>query len=109
MLKTHNCGDLRLAYAWKSVNLAGWLQGRRDHGNLIFMDLRDRSGLIQVTADPTVGEAFAVAEKARSEYVLQVIGTVRPRLEGKANPNLASGEIEVLAQTITILNTAKTV
>ena len=109
MLKTHNCGDLRLADAGKSVNLAGWLQGRRDHGNLIFMDLRDRSGLIQVTADPTVGEAFAVAEKARSEYVLQVSGTVRPRLEGKANPNLASGEIEVLAQTITILNSAKTV
>ncbi len=109
MLKTHNCGDLRLADAGKSVNLAGWLQGRRDHGNLIFMDLRDRSGLIQVTADPTVGEAFAVAEKARSEYVLQVSGTVRPRLEGKTNPNLASGEIEVLAQAITILNTAKTV
>ena len=73
------------------------------------MDLRDRSGLVQVTADPSVGEAYGVAEKARSEYVLQVTGRVRPRPEGTVNPNLESGEIEVLAQSITILNTAKTV
>jgi aspartyl-tRNA synthetase len=109
MLKTHNCGELRLSDSGKTVKLAGWLQVRRDHGNLIFLDLRDRTGLVQVTADPTVGGAFAVAEKARSEYVLQVNGTVRARLEGKTNPNLATGEIEILAQSIVILNSARTV
>jgi aspartyl-tRNA synthetase len=109
MLKTHNCGELRLSEVGKTVNLAGWLQRRRDHGGLIFLDMRDRSGLVQVTADPTVGEAFGVADSARTEYVLQVIGTVRPRPEGTVNPNLESGEIEVLAQSITILNPSKTV
>jgi aspartyl-tRNA synthetase len=109
MLKTHNCGDLRLSDAGKTVTLAGWLQRRRDHGNLIFMDLRDRSGLVQVTADQSVGEAFGVAEYARTEYVLQISGKVRARPEGTTNPELASGEIEVLAQSIKILNTSKTV
>jgi aspartyl-tRNA synthetase len=108
MLKTHNCGELRLSDVGNTVNLAGWLQRRRDHGGLIFMDLRDRSGLVQVTADPSVGEAYGVAERARSEYVLQIVGRVRPRPEGTVNPNLDSGEIEVLAQSITILNPAKT-
>jgi aspartyl-tRNA synthetase len=108
MLKTHNCGELNLSNDGKKVTLAGWLQVRRDHGGLIFLDLRDRSGLVQVTADPTVGEAFSVAERVRSEYVLQVEGTVRPRPEGTVNPNLTSGEIEVLAQSIVILNPAKT-
>jgi aspartyl-tRNA synthetase len=109
MLKTQNCGDLRLTDAGTNVQLAGWLHRRRDHGGLIFIDLRDRSGIVQVTADPTVGKAYSVAEKARNEYVLQIVGTVRPRPAGSENPNLASGEIEVLAQSITILNTAKTV
>ena len=109
MLKTHNCGELRLSDVGNTVKLAGWLQRRRDHGGLIFMDLRDRSGLVQVTADPSVGEAYGVAEKARGEYVLQVTGRVRPRPEGTVNPNLESGEVEVLAQSITILNAAKTV
>jgi aspartyl-tRNA synthetase len=109
MLKTHNCGELRLSDAGKTIQLAGWLHRRRDHGGLIFMDLRDRSGIIQVTADPSVGEAYGIAEKARSEYVLQIIGTVRPRPAGSENLNLLSGEIEVLAQSITILNTSKTV
>jgi aspartyl-tRNA synthetase len=108
MLKTHNCGELRLSDAGKTVRLAGWLQRRRDLGNLIFIDLRDRSGLVQVTVDPSVGEAYGVADKARNEYVLQITGTVRPRPEGSANPNLPSGEVEVLAESITILNTAKT-
>ncbi len=107
MLKMQNCGALRLSDAGKTVKLAGWLQRRRDHGGLIFMDLRDRSGLVQITADPSVGEAYAAAEKARSEYVLQVEGKVRPRPEGTVNPSLESGEIEVLAQTISIMNTAK--
>jgi len=108
MLKTHNCGELRLEDSGKNVILAGWLQRRRDHGQLIFLDLRDQSGLVQVKADPSVGEAYAVAEKARGEYVLQIEGKVRPRPEGTVNPNLASGEVEVLAQSITILNPAKT-
>jgi aspartyl-tRNA synthetase len=109
MLKTHNCGELRLSDAGRSVTLAGWLQRRRDHGGLIFMDLRDRSGLVQVTADPSVGEAYGVAEKARNEYVLRIEGTVRPRPEGTVNPNLDSGEIEVLARAIEILSAAKTI
>jgi len=109
MLKTHNCGDLRLSDAGKTVTLAGWLQRRRDHGNLIFLDIRDRSGVVQVTADQSVNEAFSMAENARTEYVLQISGTIRARPAGTANPELASGEIEVLAQSITILNTAKTV
>jgi aspartyl-tRNA synthetase len=109
MLKTHNCGELRITDAGKTVTLAGWLQRRRDHGGLIFMDLRDRSGLVQITADPSVGEAYGIAEKARNEYVLQIIGTVRPRPEGSENPNLTSGEIEVLAQSIVILNPSKTI
>ncbi len=109
MLKTHNCGELRSEDAGKAVILAGWLQQRRDHGELIFLDLRDQTGLVQVTADRSVGEAFGVAKEARNEYVLQIEGKVRPRPDGTVNPNLASGEIEVLAQSITILNPAKTV
>jgi aspartyl-tRNA synthetase len=109
MLKVQNCGELRISDAGKPVTLAGWLQKRRDHGGLIFMDLRDRFGMVQVTADPSVGEAYEVAEKARNEFVLQVIGMVRPRPEGSTNPNLATGEIEVLAQSINILNPAKTI
>lgn len=109
MLKTHNCGELSMSDVGKDVTLAGWLQVRRDHGGLIFLDLRDRSGVVQVTADPSVGASFSVAEKARNEFVLRVAGTVRARPEGMVNPNLASGEIEVLAESITILNPAKTV
>jgi aspartyl-tRNA synthetase len=109
MLKTHNCGELNSSDVGKNVTLAGWLEVRRDHGGLIFLDIRDRSGLAQVTADPSVGEAFSIAEKVRTEYVLQVKGRVRPRPEGTVNPNLSSGEVEVLAQTITILNPSKTV
>lgn len=108
MLKTQNCAELRLPDVGKTVTLAGWLHRRRDHGGLIFIDLRDRSGLVQITADPTVGEAYSAAEKARSEYVLRIQGTVRPRPEGTVNPNLETGEVEVLAQSIEILNTAKT-
>lgn len=107
MLKTHNCGELRISDRGKTVSLAGWVHKRRDHGGLIFIDLRDRSGLVQVTADPTVGDAHVAADRARNEYVLRIVGTVRPRPEGTANPNLPSGEIEVLAQTMEILNPAK--
>src|SRR5512137_637435 len=109
MLKIQNCGELRISDVGKSVTLGGWVQKRRDHGGLIFIDLRDRSGLVQVTADPTVGGAFQAADKARNEFVLQVVGTIRPRPEGTVNPNLATGEVEVLAHSIAILNPAKTI
>ena len=108
MLKTQNCGELRLSDVGKTVVLAGWLQRNRDHGGLIFLDLRDRSGLVQVTADPTIGAAFEIAEKVRSEYVLRVAGIVRERPDDTVNPDLATGEVEVLAQSIEILNPAKT-
>jgi aspartyl-tRNA synthetase len=107
MLKTHNCGELRISDVGITVSLAGWLHKRRDHGGLIFIDLRDRSGLVQITADPSVGDAYAAADKARGEYVLSVMGIVRARPEGTANPNLSSGDIEVLAQSIIILNASK--
>jgi len=108
MLKTRDCGELRLKDVGATVVLAGWLQKSRDHGGLIFLDLRDRSGLVQVTADPTVGEAFGIAEKVRGEYVLRVEGAVRARPDDTINPDLATGEVEILAQTIEILNPAKT-
>ena len=107
MLKTHNCGDLRLSHADQTVVLAGWLHRRRDHGGLIFLDLRDRSGLVQVTVQPGMGEAHAVAERARNEFVLKITGKVRPRPEALINPNLASGQIEVIAESIEILNSSK--
>ncbi|MBN1570264.1 MAG: aspartate--tRNA ligase [Acidobacteria bacterium] len=108
MLKTHHCGDLRISDSGKNVTLAGWVQCRRDHGNLIFLEVRDRSGLVQVVADRSRGEAFHAADKIRTEYVIQASGIVQPRPQGSENPNLASGEIEVLAQFIHILNTSKT-
>ena len=107
MLKTDNCGDLRARDAGRKVGLAGWLNKRRDHGGLIFLDLRDRSGLAQIVVDPKAGDAYKAADAARSEYVLAVRGTVRLRPEGLANPNLPSGEIEVVAESVEVLNAAK--
>jgi len=109
MLKTHNCAELRLSDAGKEVTLAGWVHKKRDHGGLVFIDLRDRSGLVQVTADPAVADAYHVAEKTRSEFVLQISGKVRRRPDGTVNPNLPSGEIEILAESIVILNSSKPV
>jgi aspartyl-tRNA synthetase len=109
MLKTHSCGELRLTDVGEVVTLAGWVSRRRDHGGLIFIDLRDRSGTTQVVADPHVSrEVHAVAQGVRSEYVLQVRGAVRQRPEGLSNPNLDTGDIEVVAQKIDVLNAAKT-
>lgn len=109
MLKTHTCGELKRQQIGQRVTLAGWLHRRRDHGGLIFIDLRDRFGLTQVTvgsdAPPAVHDA---ASQARSEYVLQVSGIVQARPAGFENPNLSTGEIEVIADQITILNPAKT-
>ncbi|CAG1006286.1 partial Aspartate--tRNA(Asp/Asn) ligase, partial [Anaerolineae bacterium] len=107
MYKTHNCGELRLSHVGQSVKLAGWMHKRRDHGGLIFIDLRDRSGLAQITIDPGNQAAYDAADKSRAEYVLQITGTVRARPDGLANPNLPSGEIEVIAEAIEILNASK--
>jgi aspartyl-tRNA synthetase len=110
MLKrTHNCGRLRIGDAGSKVTLAGWVNSYRDHGNLVFIDLRDREGLTQIVFDPeTQPDAHKTARTARCEWVLAVEGTVRPRSEGMANPKLATGEIEVIVDRLEILNTAKT-
>ena len=109
MLKTHGCGELRPAHAGQTVTLAGWVHRRRDHGGLTFIDLRDRSGLIQVVFNPeTNAEAHAQAQDLRGEWVVQIAGAVGPRPEGTENPKLATGEIEVSAASLTVLNQAKT-
>jgi len=107
--KTHYCGDLREGDSGREVLLAGWVHRRRDHGRLIFIDLRDTRGLVQVVFNPkTAPEAHAVAEQVRNEYVLSVRGTVSPRPVGTENAGLPSGEVEVVAGEAQILNTAKT-
>ncbi len=109
MLKNHNCGELRPAQAGQTVTLAGWVHRRRDHGALIFLDLRDRSGIVQVTCDAQKSPAaHAVLNAARNEYVIQVQGVVQARPAGLTNPHLPTGEIEVTAQSARILNEAKT-
>jgi aspartyl-tRNA synthetase len=109
MLKTHTCGELRAEHMGQEVTLAGWVNRRRDHGGLIFIDLRDREGITQVVANPEVSaEAHATASQARGEYVLRVQGLVRRRPEGLANPDMATGEIEVVANSVEILNPAET-
>lgn len=107
-MRSNGCGDLRKQQIDDQVQLCGWVDRRRDHGGVIFIDLRDRSGTVQVTVDPDLGaEAFAVAEHLRSESVLQVGGTVRARPEESRNERLATGDVEVLASSITVLNGVK--
>ena len=109
MLKSINCGELRPSHAGQTVTLAGWVHRRRDHGALIFLDLRDRSGLVQVTCDAQAAPAaHEVLNAVRSEYVVQVVGVVRMRPAGLTNPNLPTGEIEVFAESAELLNPAKT-
>jgi len=107
-MRTHYCGKLGAALLGQTVTLAGWAHRRRDHGGVIFIDLRDREGLAQVVSDPDRKATFATAEKIRGEYVLKVTGVVRRRPEGTVNPNIASGEVEVLAHDIEILNPSLT-
>jgi aspartyl-tRNA synthetase len=107
--RTYKCGELRAEQAGQDVVLMGWVNRRRDHGNLIFLDVRDRTGITQVVLDKEVsGEAHAKAEAARSEYVVAVKGTVRRRGTGLENPNMATGDIEVVAKELLLLNEAKT-
>jgi len=103
-MRTHYCGELSAALIDRSVALCGWAHRRRDHGGVIFIDLRDREGLAQVVFDPDRPEAFAIAERVRSEFVLRVNGKVRRRPAGTLNAELRSGEVEVLAHEVEILN-----
>jgi aspartyl-tRNA synthetase len=102
--RTEYCGKVDRRFLAKTVTLMGWVHRRRDHGGVIFVDLRDREGLVQVVCDPDRAATFATAEKLRSEFCIRVTGLVRPRPEGSTNPNLVSGEIEVLAHEVEILN-----
>ena len=109
MLKSHRCGDLRVQHAEEEVVLAGWVNRRRDHGGLVFIDLRDRSGVVQVVANPDVNpDTHAAAQEVRNEYVLQVKGKVRVRPEGLTNPDIPTGKVEVVVDELEILNPAKT-
>ncbi|MCD6390627.1 MAG: aspartate--tRNA ligase [Dehalococcoidia bacterium] len=109
MLKSHNCGELKENHAGQMVTLAGWVHRRRDHGGKVFIDLRDREGIVQVVFNPQVSqEAYQVAGSLRSEYVIQVTGEVVLRPEGTENPKLPSGDIEVIAKKAVILNPSKT-
>jgi len=107
-MRTHYCGQVDETLTGEVVEVTGWVHRRRDHGGVIFIDLRDREGLLQVVFDPDRPEIFAEAERVRSEYVLAVRGKVRPRPEGTVNPNMRTGQIEVLAEELTVLNGAKT-
>jgi len=107
--RTHGCGELRLEHVGQEVILNGWVHRRRDHGGLIFVDLRDRSGIVQLVFSPqTDAEAFAVAETLRNEYVVSVRGKVRRRIPGAENPELPTGDIEVDATHVQVLNRAGT-
>jgi len=103
-MRTHYSAELSAALIGKRVSIAGWAHRRRDHGGVIFIDLRDREGLAQVVCDPDRAEAFKAADRVRSEFVLRVTGLVRARPAGTTNPNLKSGEVEVLAHEVEILN-----
>jgi len=109
LLKSHNCGELRKNHAGRKVTLAGWVHRRRDHGGKVFIDLRDRGGIVQVVFNPQVSqEAYQVAGSLRSEYVMQITGEVAPRPEGTVNRKLATGDIEVIAKEAVLLNPSKT-
>ncbi|MDX5364217.1 MAG: aspartate--tRNA ligase [Pseudazoarcus pumilus] len=107
-MRTHYCGQVTAADLDQTVTLCGWVHRRRDHGGVIFIDLRDREGLVQVVCDPDRADTFATAESVRSEYVLKITGKVRRRPAGTENSALTSGEIEVLSQDIEVLNSAVT-
>jgi len=109
MLKTRSCGELRARHAGQHVTLAGWVNRRRDHGGVVFIDLRDRSGIVQVVANPDIDpKSHRAAHEVRNEYVLQIEGKVRSRPKGLMNPEIPTGEIEVVADSLKILNSAKT-
>ena len=109
MLKTISCGDVRTEHLGKTVTLAGWVHRRRDHGSLIFIDLRDREGVVQVVFNPELAaESHKTAEALRNEWVVQVVGQVNRRPEGTENPSLPTGDVEVVAEQLVVLNESKT-
>ena len=103
-MRSHYCGQVNESLLGQTVTVAGWVQRRRDHGGVIFIDLRDRDGLVQVVCDPDAPELFAIAESLRNEFVVSITGLVRARPAGTANANLASGKVEMLARRIDLLN-----
>jgi aspartyl-tRNA synthetase len=107
-MRSHKCGELTTTNLGQTVALCGWVHRRRDHGGVIFIDLRDRAGLVQVVFDPDEAASFGIAESVRSEYVLRIEGIVRDRPEGTHNPNMTTGQIEVLGKSIEILNESET-
>src|SRR5215208_2087644 len=107
-MRSHYCGAVSAALVDSTVTLCGWVHRRRDHGGVIFIDLRDREGLAQVVVHPDTLQAFRIAESVRSEYVLRVAGTLRRRPEGAVNPDMRSGEVELLVKDLEVLNTSAT-
>ena len=107
-MRSHYCGQLNETLVDQTVTVCGWVHRRRDHGGVIFLDMRDRDGIAQFVVDPDTAEAFANADRARSEYVLRITGRVRLRPEGTQNPNMPTGMIEVLAKEVEVLNSAAT-
>src|SRR5690606_6689692 len=103
-MRSHYCGQVSESLDGQEVTVAGWVHRRRDHGGVIFVDLRDHEGLLQVVFDPDDPQLFAEAERLRGEFVIQVTGKVRARPAGTANANLASGKVELLARTLVVLN-----
>jgi len=108
MMRSHYCGQVTETLTGQTVTVCGWVHRRRDHGGVIFIDLRDREGLLQCVFDPDTAEAFAQADRLRSEYVVRITGRVRPRPAGTENSGLATGKIEVLAKDVELLNKAET-
>ena len=107
-MRTHYCGELNSGHIGQEIELCGWVHRRRDHGGVIFLDLRDRAGLAQIVFDPDRAESFAIADSVRNEFVIKITGKVRHRPEGTINSDLTTGEIEVLGHAIEILNKSKT-
>lgn len=107
-MRSHYCGVLNASHVGEQVELYGWVHRRRDHGGVIFLDVRDRTGIVQVVFDPDVEASFQTADRVRNEFVLRMTGKVRPRQEGAENPNMATGAIEVLGNTLEILNASLT-
>ncbi|MGI9285827.1 MAG: amino acid--tRNA ligase-related protein, partial [Pseudomonadales bacterium] len=107
-MRSHYCGNLRPEHNDQDVTLCGWVHRRRDHGGVIFLDMRDVQGIVQVVFDPDTGEHFQRADQVRSEYVLCIKGRVRQRTEATVNSEMATGAIEVLGKELTILNSAET-
>ncbi len=107
-MRTHYCGELRATHIGQTITLCGWVHRRRDHGGVIFLDLRDRDGISQIVVDPDTKESFALAEQVRSEFVVKLVGLVRARPQGTENKDMPSGEIEVLCRQLEILNPSET-